>query len=310
MGTVTALHTDLGAATLEAACAAYLATIDRPESRGTHGQYAATLRRLRARFGPGIAIASLGAGEVRAWVEETWGERKPATYNRVLDVLRAAWRYWQAQGWVAQDPTAGLRRRTIAPDRSRALSRDAVERLLTREDIALRERTLWRLLYESAARASEVLRLDVADLDLANRRARVRRKGGAVDVITWRTGTARRLPRLIAGRKAGPVFVTGRKTCTALPPADLDPGTGRARLSYRQAAALFEDATTGEPGGPWTLHRLRHSALTHAAEDGASTATLLSYSGHTSVRSLSRYARVSPDALSRWQAERDPARRG
>ena len=41
-------------------------------------------------------------------------------------------------------------------------------------------------------------------------------------------------------------------------------------------------------------HQLRHSALTHAAEAGANTATLLAYSGHTSVASPARYARISP----------------
>lgn len=61
------------------------------------------------------------------------------------------------------------------------------------------------------------------------------------------------------------------------------------------------------PGGPWTLHQLRHSALTHAAEDGANTATLLAYSGHTSVTSLARYTRLSPEALARWQHNRDAA---
>ncbi|MFC6073429.1 hypothetical protein [Microbispora bryophytorum] len=39
-----------------------------------------------------------------------------------------------------------------------------------------------------------------------------------------------------------------------LPPADLDPASGRARLSYRRAAECFETATAGLPGGPWTLH--------------------------------------------------------
>jgi integrase len=78
---------------------------------------------------------------------------------------------------------------------------------------------------------------------------------------------------------------------------------------YRQAAALFTEATKEMPGGPWALHRLRHSALTHAAEDGASNSTLLAYSGHTSVRSLARYAQVSAEALGAWQAQRDRARR-
>ena len=36
---------------------------------------------------------------------------------------------------------------------------------------------------------------------------------------------------------------------------------------------------------------------------------LMTKSGHTSVRSLARYARVSVDALQRFEAERDPARR-
>jgi integrase/recombinase XerC/integrase/recombinase XerD len=101
------------------------------------------------------------------------------------------------------------------------LSRTEIDELLAREDIALREKTLWRTLYETAARASEVLSLDVGDLDLRNRKAKVRRKGGAVDVIVW--------------------------------------------LSYRRAAECFEAATEG-----WTLHQLRHSALTRAAEAGVS----------------------------------------
>ena len=124
-------------------------------------------------------------------------------------------------------------------------------------------------LYESAARSAEVLRLDVEDLDLANRRAKVTRKGGAVDVIVWQTGTARLLPRLLKGRKSGPLFLTDRRSRVELPPGDIDPASGKARLSYRQAAEIFEEATAGEQGGPWTLHQLRHSALTHDAENGA-----------------------------------------
>jgi integrase len=181
--------------------------------------------------------------------------------------------------------------------------------LLAREDIGLREKTLWRMLYETAARTDEVLALDVDELDLRNRCAKVRRKGGAADVIVWQTGTARLLPRLLKGRRSGPVFLTDRRARVQLPPADLDPASGRARLSYRRAAELFETATVVAVDGPWTLHQLRHSALTHAAEAGANTSTLLSYSGHTSVASLARYARVSPEALARWQASRDPAAR-
>jgi integrase len=103
-------------------------------------------------------------------------------------------------------------------------------------------------------------------------------------------------------RPPGPVFVTERKARVQMPAADLDP-SGRARLSY-QAAALFSKASGGA-----TLHQLRHSALTHDAEKGTGTPMLMARSGHTSVRSLARYARVSAEALARRQAEHDPARR-
>ena len=59
----------------------------------------------------------------------------------------------------------------------------------------------------------------------------------------------------------------------------------------------------------WTLHQLRHSLLTHEAEDGTSTPMLLARSRHASVRSLERYARPGPEAVARHVAAADPAAR-
>lgn len=303
MGTVHALAVR-ETVTLSQAVSDYLATLAGPESAGTRRVYSGPLRALLAEYGRDGDVAAIDERSLAAWFAGRWGSKAPSTWNVGLDALRAACSYWLGQGWISSDPTGLLRRRRRAPDRARALSRADVEGLLGREDVALREKVLWRLLYETAARSAEVLRLNVEDLDLANRKARVTRKGGAVDIVVWQTGTARLLPRLIKGRKAGPLFLTDRRTRVELPPDDIDAGSGRARLSYRQAAQLFSDAAGGA-----TLHQLRHSALTHAAEDGASTSTLLAFSGHTSVASLARYARVSPEALGQWQARRDPARR-
>ena len=72
----------------------------------------------------------------------------------------------------------------------------------------MRERALWRLLYDSAARAEEVLGLDVPDLDLGNRRARAHTKGGHIRPLHFQTAAARLLAKLTAGRNAGPVLLT------------------------------------------------------------------------------------------------------
>ena len=251
------------------AVSAYLATLSHPESAGTERIYGAVLRRFAARFAATADLGGLDGAAVTEWFTGQWAGRAPDTWNTALSALHAAAAYWADQGWLATDPAAALRRRKPRPDRSRSLARAEVDELLTREDIPLREWTLWRMLYETAARSAEVLRLDVPDLDMPNRRAKVRRKGGQLDTIVWQTGTARLLPRLLKGRKAGPVFLTERRARVELPPADVDPASGRARLSYRQAEDLFRAATGGA-----TLHQLRHSALTHDAEDGVNTPML------------------------------------
>ncbi|TDD18050.1 site-specific integrase [Nonomuraea diastatica] len=234
--------------------------------------------------------------------------------------MKAAIGWWRARGWLAANPIAGIERRPAPPDRTKALSRDQLAALSDLK-AGIREKTLWKMLYETCARAQEILTLDIADLLPADKRARIISKGGATDWVHWQSGTAQLLPRLLKGRTRGPVFLTDRKAPARTPTTDVCKITGRGRLSYRRAAELFEtltrplahpgiiDAAELELRGGWTLHQLRHSALTHEAEDGTNTPTLLARSRHASVRSLARYARPGVDAVADHVASRDPAAR-
>jgi integrase len=71
-------------------------------------------------------------------------------------------------------PAGGLERRREPADRTKAIPYVQLDRLWRRNDIAVREKALWRLLYETVARALEVLSLNVEDLDLENKRAPTR----------------------------------------------------------------------------------------------------------------------------------------
>lgn len=112
-------------------------------------------------------------------------------------------------------------------------------------------------------------------------------------------------------------MLTDRKTPAGTPTLDVCPETGRARLAYRRAEEIFEENTrllANPLASPediedldgFTLHRLRHSALTHDAEGGTSTPMLLAGCRHASVRPLERYARPGIDAVARHVAGRDP----
>ncbi|MEV4182215.1 site-specific integrase, partial [Streptosporangium canum] len=224
-----------------------------------------------------------------------------------------AWAAGPGRGWVTTDLAELIERRPEQRDRTRAIDRHIVTALLDRRDVALREKTLRRLLYESAARADEVLALNIEELDLDNKRGRITGKGGTVRWIHWQSGTARLLPRLINGRTSGPLFLADRRPAPARTPAaaDLCPHTGRGRLSYERAEYLFkQDTKQHDPRRRgFTLHQLRHSRLTHLAEDGWSAPMLMALSGHENIRSLAIYTNVSTEAVGAALAEQDPGRR-
>ena len=197
----------------------------------------------------------------------------------------------------------------------RSIPQARLEALFTDDRHALRERVLWRMLYETAARAQEILCMDVPELDPAFRRARVTSKGGAIEYVSWATATARLLPRLLAGRATGPVFLADRRAPTrghCAPAADdIDPTTGRGRLSYPRAEYLFKQATTAhDPHGQgWTLHQLRHSSLQHLAAAGRSAPELQAKSRHQHLASLGVYVHLGAETAARVTADHDPATR-
>jgi len=177
------------------------------------------------------------------------------TVNRELSALRGAVGWWLDQQWIRTDPIAGLRHLASSAAALPPLTPDQVARLF-QATTSLRDHAFWRMLYDAGGPASDVLRLDIGQLDLARHRAR--RRPGPGDWLQWREGTTQLLRWLLAGRPDGPVFLTGRRAPAGSAPADTCPVTGRARMSYRRAAEIFTSATVPlDPAGRgWTLHQL------------------------------------------------------
>ena len=193
----------------------------------------------RAGAGPRLAAAAADralAADVR-------------TVNRELSALRSAVGWWLERSWISADPTAGIRHVAGQPALLPALTSAQVAALL-RVSASLREHAFWQMLYDTGAPAEEILRLDAGQLDPGGHRARTG--------IHWQPRTSQLLGWLLAGRRSGPVFLTGRRAPAGAAAADLCPVTGRARMSYRRAAEIFTSATRPlDPAGRgWTLQQL------------------------------------------------------
>jgi integrase/recombinase XerC/integrase/recombinase XerD len=290
------------------AVTAFLAETDLAPA--THHVYALTLHRLVAALGATQPLEAITVRDLTRFLTSSYGHLAPASYNRVVATLGSLFAYTTAQGHTVASPAAGLARRRMRTDRhTHARTRAIPEADLLaflRSTHPVRDKALWWLFYDSAARANEVLALDITDLDLPRRRAVVLGKNGRAELIGWETTTARLLPRYLHDRRTGPVFLTNIAPAPARQPAlaDLDPLSGRARLSYRRAAEIFTQTSGG-----WTLHQLRHSRLTHLAEAGVQLPILMTKSRHTSLTSLAIYAKPTFDAVAAATASLDPARR-
>ncbi|MBE3010731.1 site-specific integrase [Microbispora sp. NEAU-D428] len=279
------------AVTLGRAMGLFLA---RPDlSADTVRSYNQTLSRLCRHLGEDVPLGDVTSHRVAEIFATAWGTAAGATWNRHRAALRSFATWTAERGWAAADLAAPLDRRPEPRARTRPIDRSRLESLWERPDIPLRERTLWLLLYESAAPAEWALSLDVEDLDLPGMRGEVKARR---HWLRWQSGTAALLPLLVGDRRRGPLFLADRRPGPGRMPAaaDLCPHTGRGRLSYERAEYLFKRATRDlDPeGGGYTLHRLRHSRLAHLGEDGWSAPMLMSLSGHASARTLHGFVRV------------------
>jgi RNA polymerase sigma factor (sigma-70 family) len=218
----------------------------------TRRSYGQTLHRLARTLGEQLALDAATPERVARAFELAWGRAAARTWNRNRSAVRSF------AAWAGRmELTAGLDRRPHSAGQTEPIAAAALD-ALWRLDLPLRERTLWRLLSESAAPVTTVLALNIEYLDLADRRARVGRRW-----VAWRSETAALLPELTAGRSRGPLFLTDRRPGPAATrsPADRCPHTGRQRLSYERAEYLFKQTTRPlDPSGQgYTLRQLRGS---------------------------------------------------
>lgn len=310
MGSVVQLPTGK-ALTVQAAADRFLDSLPNPNTARSYG---IGVSKTVEHLGSGRPLESISDDEVGEALEQIWGSGAVNTWNARRAAVQS-WLTWcRDRGYGGPSVPTWTKRITPPDSDTPARSKAAIDRLIARRDIHLREKTLWRMLYETAARSDEILALNIEDLDFAGRRCQVKAKGAksktrrrgevrddfVLETVYWDAGTARLLPRLLKDRTHGPVFTTFRKPGPGkvVSSRDLCPATGLARLSYGQARGLLDEATaTAGLGTGWDLHEFRHSSLTYLGEQGASLLMLMAKSRHKKPENVRKYFKPSADAI-------------
>ena len=215
---------------------------------------------------------------------------------------------------IATDPGARLK----APRAQRTLPRVVTERALGDalaglaaraaggDPVAVRDAAIAELLYASALRVSELVGLDLVDVDRRRRTVRVTGKGAKERVVPYGAPAARALDRYLevarpailasAVAASGPRESAGKGAVPATSAVFLGVRGGRlgVRSVHRQVAALLSSIPGTGPGGP---HALRHSAATHLLDGGADLRAVQEFLGHASLGTTQIYTHVSAERL-------------
>jgi integrase/recombinase XerD len=211
---------------------------------------------------------------------------------RALVALRGWFRFLLSERYLDGDPTATLDAPRIGRRLPDVVGEDAVSRLLAapRRDTArgLRDAAMIECLYATGVRVSELVGLEVADVNLAAGYARVMGKGRKQRLVPM--GDMARQSITAYLEEARPGFIKDRD-----PRQNALFLTGRGKPLTRQGFWKLLKRYAVAAGIPQNIspHKLRHSFATHLIEHGADLRAVQAMLGHADISTTQIYTHVS-----------------
>lgn len=227
---------------------------------------------------------------------------------RKLSAVRSFLNRAVRDGWVETSPADSVPTPRVPRPLPRTLTVDEMFNLLDHinedDPASLRDRAMLELLYAAGLRVSELVRLDLADLDFGSSIVRVVGKGDKERMVPFGGKAADALRRWLSGsaalRKKG-----------AVPEAvflNLRGGRLRDRSVRRILDRRLNEAAIHARMSP---HAVRHSFATHMLGSGADLRAIQELLGHASLSTTQRYTHVSTEALMKTYDKAHPrAHRG
>jgi integrase/recombinase XerC len=228
------------------------------------------------------------------------------TLARKSAAVRAftAWLY--KNGKLDTDP--GLRLRSPKASRAlpKVLSREAMSGIFDKlEPLAtvdnpsgMQDLLMVELLYGSGIRVSELVGLNLEDIDYGRKILRVTGKGNKQRMVPYSDPAS---DALAAWIRSGRMQFENEVSQNALLITSRGKRVG-VRQVYALVASLLSETAVGQAGP----HALRHSAATHLLDGGADLRAVQELLGHSSLATTQIYTHVSVDRLKQGYLKAHP----
>jgi tyrosine recombinase XerC len=214
-----------------------------------------------------------------------------ASLTRKVSTIRSFYRFLVREGKLESSPLTGL----VAPKRERRLpsilSLEQLAAIIESADETtprgLRNRAILELMYASGVRLSEVVGVDIRNLDLEERTLLVRGKGNKERVVLLGSPAEKAIRRYLA---------RGRPRLCSGPEMALFVNRDGKRLSGRSIEKIVrQHALKAGLGQRVWPHLLRHSFATHLLDGGADLRVVQDLLGHASAQTTQIYTHVTEE---------------
>lgn len=245
-------------------------------------------------------VADLELEHLRGWLYQlAQAGAARSTLARKSASIRGFTAWLEHLGFLKSDP--GLRLRS--PKASKALpklvDRGALETVFetleksssSGSPSASLESCIFELLYATGIRVSELVGLDLDDVDRARRLIRVTGKGNKQRMVPYGEPAGVALERWLN---------QGRPTLLGeAPEVAVFLGARGKRLGVRAVYQIVAGRLASTPVGPLGPHALRHTAATHLLDGGADLRAVQELLGHSNLGTTQIYTHVSVERLKR-----------
>ena len=250
-------------------------------------------------------ILGADADRIRAYLAYL-GEKQysPATTARKIATLRSFYKWAHRTGLIPGNPMTLIRTPRQHKRLPKAITVEQIERLLSAPSegdvLGRRDRAMLETVYSTGIRVSELVGLEIADLDLETESMHVRGKGKKERIVPLGTHALRAIRRYIEMVETDPRF--GGPWCASAAnggrnhPLFINKHGGR--LSSRSVRRKL-DKYLREAGLDPTIspHTLRHSFATHLLDNGADLRSVQELLGHQSLSTTQVYTHLTTERM-------------
>ncbi len=229
--------------------------------------------------------------------------RSPRSLSRYLSGFRQFYQWLLREGRIGQDPSALIESPRLGRGLPKALSEQQVDALLEAPDVGipvgLRDRAMLELMYATGLRVSELVGLELSNLNLNQGIVRVMGKGNKERLVPLGEESISWLlkyldhgrQQLLGGADCPKIFVTARKA-------------GMTRQAFWHS--IRKHARVAAIDQQVSPHMLRHSFATHLLNHGADLRVVQLLLGHSDLSTTQIYTHIARAGLKKLHRKHHP----